>query len=134
MRYIYELTVPANTPATAPTESEKSLVTGKLKQVEIAFPPGPASLVKVIIVHGMLQISPANPDGYHAWDDYTEVFSMDYPLSDPAPVIKLVGWSPGTTFQHKITFRFDIVPRKSGDLEDMFKSMLGAPLVFGKGV
>lgn len=133
MRYVFELTVPADTPAIAPEELEVALTTGTLKQVEIAFKPGPAWMVKVIILDKMMQISPANPDSYHCWDDYTEVFSMNYRLSDPTPILTLIGWSPDTVFPHTITFRFD-VDTKSGDEKMVLtEAMLSAPLIMGKG-
>jgi hypothetical protein len=114
MRYVYELTIPADTLLSAPEQANIRLVTGTLQRIEIAFPPGPAWMVKVVIRDRILQISPINSEMFHAWDDYTEVFSMNYPLDDPAPELTLVGWSPNTLFPHTVTFRFDVVP-KSGD-------------------
>lgn len=124
MRYVYDLTVPANTLESAPEELEVSLVTGTIKGIEISFRPGPAWMTYVSIHHGLLQISPANPNGYHNCDDYTERFSMNYPLAEPDPLILLRGWSPGTIYQHIITFRFDIIP-KGGDDREVLLKLLG---------
>lgn len=126
MRYVYELTVPANTLQADPAEREIVLVPGKIKGIEIRFLPGCAWMVDVSILHGLLQISPANPDGYHSCDDFTEIFSMNYPLDEPAPVITLRGWSPGTTYLHVITFRFDMIPRDGDDREVLLR-LLGGP-------
>lgn len=130
MRYIYELTVPLDTPITAPVESKVRLITGTLRQIEVAFPPGPAAMVKVVIRDRILQISPINSEMYHAWDDYTEVFSMNYPLTDPAPELTLVGWSDDTIYAHDITFRFDVDPAGMDDkqaLLEYLKSLVAVP-------
>jgi len=115
MRHIFELTIPAATAAVSPEELEIILVKGALTQVEIAFPPGCANLVHVVIKSELFQISPVNPDGTHHWDNYTEVFNLNYPLTDKAHKLRLVGWSPGTYFPHTITFRLDVTPSAKDD-------------------
>lgn len=132
MRFVFELTIPSNTLSDDPEETEVSLITGTLKKISIGFPPGCAAMAKVIIRDKMLQISPANPDSHHAWDNYTEVFSMNYKLTDPAPLLTLVGWSDDTIFQHVITFRFDVVP-SDGDEKSILEALMGATISFSKG-
>lgn len=132
MRYVYELTVPADTAKADPAESEALLVTGTIKQIEIAFPPGCAGEVKVVMLDRILQISPANSEMYHAWDDYTERFSMDYPLDDPGPKITLRGWSPDTVYDHKITFRFDVVPKGANEKEVLMQALLSSLAMPGR--
>jgi len=133
MRYVYELTIPADTSIAAPAECPARLVTGRIKQVEIAFPPGPAAMVKVVILDRLLQISPANSEMYHAWDDYTEVFSMDYKLDDPEPTLTLMGWSTDTKYSHKVTFRFDVVPKSGDEKAVLLAQMLAAPVLISRG-
>lgn len=132
MRHVYELTVPANTLESDPAESEIVLTPGKIKGIEIRFLPGCAWMVNVTILHGLLQITPANPDGYHSCDDYTEIFSMNYPLDEPAPVITLRGWSPGTSYLHVITFRFDVEPKGEDDRQVLLKILAGGFKPYGE--
>lgn len=132
MRYVYELTVPANTLEADPADLEVKLVTGTIKGIEITFKPGCAWMVCVVLLHGLLQISPANPGGYHSCDDYTEKFSMNYPLAEPNPLIMLRGWSPDTSYQHVITFRFDVVPKGGDDREVLLKLLSGSFKPYGE--
>jgi len=125
MRYIFELTVPANTLAADPAQLEISLVKGKLEHVEIAFPPGPASMVHVIIKEGLLQVSPANQGGSHHWDHYTEIFSLNYPLTDNPSKLQLVGWSPDTKYSHIVTFRLDVAPKAKDDRSAIMEFIFG---------
>lgn len=133
MRYVYELTIPANTLITDPATAQARLVTGRIKQVEIAFPPGPAAMVRVVMLDRLLQISPANSEMYHAWDDYTEVFSMNYKLDDPMPTLTLMGWSTDTKYSHKITFRFDVVPKGGDEKAILLSQLLAAPVLLSRG-
>ena len=133
MRYVYELTIPADTSITDPATGQARLVTGRIRQIEIAFPPGPAAMVKVVILDRLLQISPANSEMYHAWDDYTEVFSMNYKLDDPEPTLTLSGWSVDTKYSHKITFRFDVVPKSGDEKAVLMAQMLAAPVLISRG-
>lgn len=126
MRFVYDLTVPADTSQAAPVESEVKLITGTIRRVAIAFPPGCFDMVDVIIKEELMQISPANQGASHHWDNYTEVFDLEYPLTSPEPVIQLVGWSPGTKFQHVITFRFDVTPAGGDDREALINLLMGA--------
>ncbi len=40
--------------------------------------------------------------------------SMDYKLSEKSPQVTVLGWSPGTTYDHNITWYIDVIPA-SGD-------------------
>lgn len=123
MRFVYTLTIPADTKITDPTSTEIKLIKGRLKHVEIGFPPGCAGMVKVVIMDENIQISPANPEMYHAWDNYVEAFSMNYSLENTLHELTLVGWSPDTVYDHVITFRFDVDPQSEDD-RDVFLSQI----------
>lgn len=125
MRYVYELTVPADTKAADPYQDEVDLVKGRLNKIEVGFPPGCASMVRVQVRDGLFQVTPANPGGYHAWDNYNEIFGMDYELTDPKPRLILVGWSAGTVFAHTITFRFDVTPADQDERSILTQQVLG---------
>lgn len=128
MRFVYELTIPKDTTKTAPTVSKVTLVKGRLIGVEVAFPPGPATLVHVVIEDGSFQIVPVNRDADLSWDNYTMAFSMRYSLTEVGHELRLVGWSPGTSFEHKITFRFDVEPEGDQDERSVIQELL-----FGAG-
>ncbi|KKN35895.1 hypothetical protein LCGC14_0778990 [marine sediment metagenome] len=109
MFYEFDLTIPANTPKSAPAELEVFLSAGIVKQVEIQIPRGCRSLVHTIAVRGIHQVWPSNPDGSHKGDDARIVFNEDYDLVDPPHGFMLRGWSPDTSYIHVVTWRFQVV-------------------------
>jgi len=131
MRYVYEFTVPAGTQASAPVEQDIDLVKGRITRFEIGFPPGCAALVKVLVKDGMYQVTPANPGGYHAWDNYNETFSMDYELTDPKPRLILVGWSDDEVYDHTITFRVDVTPADMDEREVILQQLVAGFKPYG---
>ncbi len=126
MRFVFELTIPAGTTKATPATNEVKLLKGTIKQIEIAFPPGPATLVSVVIKDRIYQVAPANPSGAFAWDDITKAFNVNYPLNDAPYELTLVGWSPNATFDHKITFHFDIEPAGAVDDKSAWELLFGA--------
>ncbi len=116
MRFVYDFTVSAGTTKADPEEMAARMVKGRLFHVEIAYPPGPANLVRTVIKDALYQVVPANPDASLGWDDYTHKIDMDYELTDRAHELTLVGWSPSAVYDHTITFRFDVEPAE-GDGE-----------------
>lgn len=123
MLFDFDLIIPAATPATAPTETLARLTRGKLKRINVFFPPGPATLVHVVARHNLHQLVPANYDGDLNYDDTTIITELDYDLVDPPYEIKMVGWSPTATYQHTITFSFDVFPVE-GDTWETFTRQL----------
>lgn len=110
MLFDFDLVVPAATPQSSPYEQLARLTRGKLKRINVFFPPGPATLVHVVARHNLHQLAPANFDGDLNYDDTTIISELDYDLVDAPYEIRMVGWSPLAVFQHTITFSFDIVP------------------------
>ena len=113
MLFDYDLVIPAATLANTPIEGLAKLTRGKLKRIHVFFPDGPASLVHVVVRHNLHQLVPANPEGDLNYDDTTITSELDYDLVDAPYEIKMIGWSPLTSYEHTITFSFDIFPLDS---------------------
>jgi hypothetical protein len=128
MRFVYRLTVPANTLLIAPASKKVDLVTGQLTRIEIEFRPGCAWMVRTIIKEGLYQIAPATPDEEFIADGETMSFSAHYPLNDRTPQLELIGWSPGTIYEHVLTYRFDVEPA-GGDEKNALLNLLSQALV-----
>ncbi|MBI2869388.1 MAG: hypothetical protein HYX96_06150 [Chloroflexi bacterium] len=109
MFYDFSFTVPANTPASAPASLEMKLTRGIVHNVKLLFPPGPHGMVKVGILHGLHQFLPTNPDGYFASDDENINIDEHYELTEAPFILKAVGYSPGTTYNHTISIRIGIL-------------------------
>jgi len=131
MRFVKTLTVTAESTIADPSTDLIRLVKGTLAWIEVAFPPGPAGYVDVVILDRNLQIAPANPEQAFSWDDYTLGFSMNYPIDDPPYILTLAGWSPDAKYDHNITFRFDITPKGKDDrnaLQDYLAQLVALPM------
>jgi len=132
MRFVKTLTVTAGSTIAEPSETILRLIRGKLTHIEIAFPPGPADYVHVVIVDGNLQIAPANPEQSFSWDDFTHGFSMNYPIVDQPYELTLVGWSPEAIYDHNITFRIDIDSTAEDDRQALLELLSGGFKPFGE--
>lgn len=115
MRFVKTLTVTAGATEANPSTDTLRLVKGTLTWIEVAFPPGPAGYVDVVILDRNLQIAPINPEQVFSWDDYTLGFSMNYLIEDEPYKLTLAGWSPDAMYDHDITFRFDVTPKGKDD-------------------
>lgn len=110
MFYEFDLTIPANTPASAPAELTVSMDAGIIKQVEVQLPRGLRSLVHTVAVRSYHQLWPSNPDGSIKGDNARIVWGEDYNLTQPPYSVILRGWSPGTSYSHVVTWRFAVSP------------------------
>lgn len=109
MFYRYSLTVPANTPATAPVRTTMYLSHGIIHHVEVAFPPGCAGLVHASIWRFEHQAWPTNPDEEFAWDNYTiDIRNEAFGLTKRPYNLSLRAWSNDDTFSHTIVARIGI--------------------------
>lgn len=123
MLFDYDITIPAGTQPENPTERLVRLTRGKITQVRVMFPPGPATLVHVVIRHNLHQLVPANYEGSLNFDDTIVTSLMDYDLLDSPYEIKLIGWSPFATYDHTITCQINLEPIE-GDTWDKFNETL----------
>ena len=109
MLYEFDLTIPAGTPASVPAEKIAVMASGIIKQVEVQIPRGCRSLVHTVAVRGIHQLWPSNPDGTHKGNDARIIWQEVHDLTDPPHIIILRGWSPGTNYQHVVTWRFNVI-------------------------
>ena len=112
MLYAYELVVPANTPESAPVSQVMKLTVGVVHKLEVFFPAGNLHLVKVVIMDGLHQVWPTNPDGQLKADNYTISYPVWYELTGEPYELTAYGWSPGTTYNHTITIRLGLDRRE----------------------
>jgi len=123
MRFVYDLTVPANTLESAPATLVKPLVMGRITRVQVRFLRGCHNQVSVVMREALTKIVPVADSDTMIGDGQIFDVPMAFKLTDTAPKITFEGWSPGTTYEHKITFFIDLQP-ESGDergvLEQLF--------------
>ena len=109
MFYEFDLTISANTAKSSPKELEVPLNAGTVTAVGIQFPAGCSGLVEVAIFRSGHQVWPGDPDEVIKGEDAIVSWTEDYDLDDPPFGFVLRGWSPGTTYDHTITFRFALL-------------------------
>lgn len=114
MFFEYALTIPHNTPATAPAERAIVLALGEVTWWEIQFPNGCAGLVHCKVRDELHQVIPLNTDGdVSANNEHVDTFDSIMLTDEPATLI-LSGFNLDDTFDHTITFRFAV--RSQADL------------------
>ena len=106
MHFDFDITVPANTLADAPLETEVELTVGIITRVEIDFHPGAAGLVHVQVWRRLHQVWPTNPGAsFHAdgrvipWDEY-------YDLTETPYMFTIKSWSLDDTYPHEVIVSF----------------------------
>lgn len=109
MFYDFAITVSANTLEASPKTQVLKLTAGVIQQVSILFPPGPHGMVKVRLLHGSHQFIPLNTDGYVSSDDESLDIPEFYPLDAEPYELKFIGYSPGTTYDHTIYIRINVL-------------------------
>lgn len=114
MRFVYDLTVTKNTLEADPVSNDIQLVKGRLTRVQVRFLRGCHNQVEVIMQDGLTRIVPVADSVELMGDGQIFSVSMDYKLNEKAPQVTVIGWSPGTIYDHNITWYLDVIPA-SGD-------------------
>lgn len=114
MRFVYDLTVPKNTLETAPASEKIVLVKGRLTRVQVRFLRGCHNQVRAIMLDGLTRIVPVADSTELIGDGQIFDIPMNYRLSDKSPQVVVKGWSPGTDYDHVLTWFLDLDP----DTED----------------
>jgi hypothetical protein len=109
MLYEFDVTSPANTAASAPTEVLARLNKGLVTQVQVQIPPGAVGLARGQVWRGNSQIWPSNPGGYFKGDDLVLTWDEDYTLADEPLTLRLRVWNIDDTYPHTLTFRFALL-------------------------
>jgi len=103
------ITIPANTLESSPKEEELLIEEQFVERIEIDFPAGCSGMVNLRIYYGVRKYWPDNPGGHFTSDDYTIVFPVYKKLPEDRTTLKLVGWSPGTQYDHTLIVRVNTI-------------------------
>lgn len=126
MLFDYDIIVPAGTLQANPTRKVCKLTSGTLQEIRVKFPPGPATLVHVVILDNLHQIMPINPDGSINIDDETiKSSNLQYKLISPFELY-IDGWSPNAVYEHTITAQFEVDPDSVDPFTEFEKLLLSS--------
>ncbi len=112
MIYNFDITTPANTPATAKKETTLKLARGVIHQIDIVFPPGPAALLHVTINDALHQRWPTNSDKDFASDDDAISFREFLELKEEPFLLTAWTWNESTDYAHSVLIRIGLLPRR----------------------
>jgi hypothetical protein len=126
MFYEFGITIPANTPASAPVIADLPMTAGKITHVFVQFPAGHLGLTHIFIRDGLFQVWPSNQGADFSTSDETIGWLEEYPLGDPPYDLQAYAWNLDDTYQHTITVRIELQPaEQEPSLSDQIKSLLG---------
>jgi hypothetical protein len=113
MRYAAEITVPANTLASAPEVLEVPLCYGTIQEVELQFPAGQAGMIYVQVWRTEHQLLPTTPGLAFRGDDTHITLNEHIPIHEWPLRVELRGWSPGTVYDHVVIVSFTVLAEVS---------------------
>lgn len=108
--YEFDVTSPASTLRTSPTEVLARLTKGAITHVAVQIPLGVKALTGAQIRRGDHQVWPQNPAGFFKGDDVIIEWDEDYLLEDEPLTLRLRVWNDDDSYAHTITFRFALLP------------------------
>lgn len=110
MFYAFAVTIPYNTPQTAPVVTPLQLTAGTITQVQVHFPSGCVGLVFVQLSVGLHQLYPANAEGALSSDNESVSWTDSIDLTATPNVLTFTGWNTDTANPHTITIRLGLEP------------------------
>jgi len=125
MIYEKRITIPANTPQTAPTLERFRVHPGTLEQVEIEFPTGCAGLVHVQILYQDVQTWPSSLDQDFSGNGSYLVFKETLEVVKAPFEFTIRGWNEDDTYSHTPIIRLQITPFGKTFFERMLRMFAG---------
>ena len=110
MIFVEALTIPANTPKTAPIIATIPIIQGTITLVSVQFPPGVNALAHVKVLWGLYQLFPSNEQGDFATGGETVVWDETIDITTEPLQLVMQGWNLDDTYDHTITLRVVMKP------------------------
>lgn len=112
MFYVWNFTLPFGKSAASSTKEVLDLERGTIIRCEVMFPSGCCSLVFVHINQVLHQVYPKNPDHQYTGNGETIVSSDEYEIKEEPFQLEFYGWNTDDTYNHTITVRIQLVPKR----------------------
>lgn len=110
MYYEYTLTIPANTPSSAPVREVVSLCPGTITKVDIFFVPDCAGYVGVRVLRFEHQLWPTNPDVWFRRNEDGPDWEESFPLDDDPYELIVEGYNEDDSYAHDVILGFAVIP------------------------
>lgn len=128
MLFEASITIPKNTPATAPTVVILKIALGIITKIMVRPRPGHASLAHLVIKHHEHQIAPSTENMDFSGDFFPIDWEEYYESYQPPFELKLQGWNDDDTYPHTFDVYVAVLPRKAImalAIVDALKSVFG---------
>jgi hypothetical protein len=109
MLFVEELTIPANTPITAPARVTIGLAPGTITEISVLFPPKKGVFVGVRLLRFERVQWPTNPDKWIIADGESVDWGEDYDLLDEPYELHLEAYNTDDTFAHTVYLRIAVL-------------------------
>ena len=126
MIYVFPITIPANTPATAKQKNVLSLTRAHITRLMVQFPPGHCGLTHIALTMGLHQCYPTNAEAEFSTSAETIDWPEDYNLDTPPYQLESYAWNLDTVYDHTITVRVvcEALPQTTSILDEL-RNLLG---------
>ena len=108
MFFEYDITVPAQTLASAPTQTDLPLVWGIIDYVGVQIPLGVKALTFLQLWRGLYQIAPANPGGWIKGENIVVEWKEEFDLTQPPFFIAAKTYNDDDSYAHTLTVRVHV--------------------------
>lgn len=129
MLFTADITVETTHTASAPKEQIIKIAHGIITEISILFPSGCHGMVHAILLHHEHQIAPSTEGMSIIGDRYPIDWQEYYESYQPPYELKFKGWGVDCTYDHVVTVRIAILPRKAVlplAIVDAIKGVFGA--------
>ena len=110
MFFAWDITVTAGTAEATPKTQILKLTKGVITRLDVKFPAGCHSLVKVRLLRSEFQLVPLSRGEWVTGDGESVQTEPYYELTEAPSELKFQGCSPSTVYPHVITVRVSIIP------------------------
>lgn len=109
--YQFTVTIPADTPKSAPATTDLSIDNWDLEMLDLEVPPGPAGLMGFYVANNGVQWIPQGDGEWLVWDDVQK----SWPFTDQpnASGWQIVGYNTGA-YDHDVIVRMHVNPPDAG--------------------
>jgi len=106
--YIAQLSIPANTSETSPTEKTLEIEGAILNTIHCLIPDRHVGLARLAIFYGIEQIFPYESGTWLSGNDESFNINLKWPLPESKITLILKGWNEDDTYDHTFYLRLEV--------------------------
>jgi len=110
--FAWDIPIPADTKADTPYIKTLKLTIGVITRIAIKFPRGCHGMVKVRLDRFKFQFLPLSAGEWVTGDEEAVGSEEFFEIREPPAELVFYGCSPGTTYDHVVTVRITVLPKK----------------------